>query len=62
MVWGIRTDECSLPIGVILSQDTEAGAKLTRPGAIVGPYFLGDEYLPGGVGIYVPMSSEEVRS
>jgi hypothetical protein len=59
MVWGIRV-ESSLPIGIILSLDVEGKAKLSRPGAIVGPYFLGEEYLPGGLGIYVPMSSEDL--
>ena len=59
LVWGVRI-ESSLTIGGILSLDSQADVQLGRSGAIVGPYFLGEEYLPAGLGIYVPMSAAEL--
>lgn len=45
----------------LLTIDSEAGryiGKDVHNGAIVGPYVLGDEVILGGIGVWVPSTSE----
>jgi hypothetical protein len=45
-------------ITLTLNHGNDAKRFLAKPGAIVGPYFLGEEYYPQGVSIWAPRKAE----